>query len=957
MLSSMLDNVYIPVCNNNPQSLKLSAATASVGIGGACWDCVMIIAEALYDTKTNKKTKNYINISLGHRYSYDDQSQREVCIVEYPESPAFTPITVGQGEDMDTHEAPEARDPTPPTKLLTPPSTAESAPSPEKKSKKKPFHCKPCNFQAKTESEFVEHLQTHAVSKMIVVNKVEGRSHKGKEAEASHEEPEKTNQSAAGGEIKGLIRCERCGYNTNRYDHYISHLKHHSKDQDHRVFKCTLCPYTTVSQYHWRKHLRNHFPSKLHTCSQCSYFSDRKSNYIQHIRTHTGVRPFQCPYCDYSSSQKTHLTRHMRTHSGERPFKCETCNYLAANQHEVTRHARQVHNGPKPLACPYCDYKTADRSNFKKHVELHLNPRQFNCPLCKYAASKKCNLQYHIKSRHAGCDVNLDISKVKLRVKKADSESRGDRSPASPINLSIKNKKPQEEAKKSGDNGRDVDKKLKQKKMEDFVKAVERMTPKKRSKKADKVQDKSEQKEQERAKMEEGKGAQKKDKKEEERAKMEDGKGALKKDKKEEERAKMEDGKGALKKDKKEEEEKAKMEDGKGVPKKDKKKEEERAKMEDGKSAVKMDKKANKMANIKVVKKAKTSKRKAAEVLDLSQKVESPAKIKKVREAEEKPKRKKSKKGGDNPTEQDQEVQKEIKGSSAVNGHLLESRIIIGDQEAAPEVVQNMPEKMEVVSEELSKEVSKSDTTVLSENVCQSLPEKTTEEVAGLMEQSNKKIQENGEKIDLEIVNKSQKKGEKSPKKSTKKKGVLVEDVASKLALNKESEMVLNCEKAAQAEVEPVEKPTQTVSELDTEPTTSEECSPRSEKVQSPPQTPSPSREVFVKPSGRPPLFLQRQASSSSSSSTKPVESEEDEGIHEGLHEGASDASDSASECSDDSGLKMLTPTDDMPTPTELKAHLCIFCDRTFPFKSDYQRHLNRHLVNVYYMDHSKANK
>lgn len=105
---------------------------------------------------------------------------------------------------------------------------------------------------------------------------------------------------------------------------------------------------------------------------------------------------------------------------GERPFKCESCNYLAANQHEVTRHARQVHNGPKPLACPYCEYKTADRSNFKKHVELHLNPRQFLCPLCKYAASKKCNLQYHIKSRHAGCNVTLDVSKVKLRVKKAD---------------------------------------------------------------------------------------------------------------------------------------------------------------------------------------------------------------------------------------------------------------------------------------------------------------------------------------------------------------------------------------------------------------------------------------------------------------------------------------------------------------------------------------------------------
>ncbi|XP_057707013.1 RE1-silencing transcription factor [Corythoichthys intestinalis] len=300
-----------------------------------------------------------------------------------------------------------------------PDSCVPAPPSPpvpvEVTKKKRPFHCKPCHFQAEDENAFVEHLRTHAVSKAVVGRRVEGRS-KGKGAQEPAEE--------AAADAKGLIRCQRCGYNTNRYDHYVAHLKHHGKEgDDHRVFKCTLCAYSTVSQYHWRKHLRNHFPSKLHTCTQCSYFSDRKSNYIQHIRTHTGVRPFRCPYCDYSSSQKTHLTRHMRTHSGERPFKCESCNYLAANQHEVTRHARQVHNGPKPLACPYCEYKTADRSNFKKHVELHLNPRQFLCPLCKYAASKKCNLQYHIKSRHSGCDVTVDVSKVKLRVKKPEGSS------------------------------------------------------------------------------------------------------------------------------------------------------------------------------------------------------------------------------------------------------------------------------------------------------------------------------------------------------------------------------------------------------------------------------------------------------------------------------------------------------------------------------------------------------
>uniref|UniRef100_A0A8B9FC91 C2H2-type domain-containing protein n=1 Tax=Amazona collaria TaxID=241587 RepID=A0A8B9FC91_9PSIT len=115
---------------------------------------------------------------------------------------------------------------------------------------------------------------------------------------------------------KGPIRCDRCGYNTNRYDHYLAHLKHHNKaGENERVYKCTICTYTTVSEYHWKKHLRNHFPRKVYTCSQCSYFSDRKNNYIQHIRTHTGERPYQCAMCPYSSSQKTHLTRHMRTHS------------------------------------------------------------------------------------------------------------------------------------------------------------------------------------------------------------------------------------------------------------------------------------------------------------------------------------------------------------------------------------------------------------------------------------------------------------------------------------------------------------------------------------------------------------------------------------------------------------------------------------------------------------------
>ncbi|XP_061333105.1 RE1-silencing transcription factor [Pezoporus flaviventris] len=306
---------------------------------------------------------------------------------------------------------------------LEAPDTPESTEDKCKSLKSKPFRCKPCQYEAESEEEFVHHIRVHSAKKFFVEENAE------KQAQV------KESDSCTAEEVdfsKGPIRCDRCGYNTNRYDHYLAHLKHHNKaGENERVYKCTICTYTTVSEYHWKKHLRNHFPRKVYTCSQCSYFSDRKNNYIQHIRTHTGERPYQCAMCPYSSSQKTHLTRHMRTHSGEKPFKCDQCSYVASNQHEVTRHARQVHNGPKPLTCPHCDYKTADRSNFKKHVELHVNPRQFLCPVCDYAASKKCNLQYHIKSRHPDCsDITMDVSKVKLRTKKSEvdfSESVSDK--------------------------------------------------------------------------------------------------------------------------------------------------------------------------------------------------------------------------------------------------------------------------------------------------------------------------------------------------------------------------------------------------------------------------------------------------------------------------------------------------------------------------------------------------
>lgn len=77
-------------------------------------------------------------------------------------------------------------------------------------------------------------------------------------------------------------------------------------------------------------------------------------------------------------------------------------------------------------------------------------------------------------------------------------------------------------------------------------------------------------------------------------------------------------------------------------------------------------------------------------------------------------------------------------------------------------------------------------------------------------------------------------------------------------------------------------------------------------------------------------------------------------------HDG-SDLSDNMSEGSDDSGLNGARPVPQETTRKNAKEALavkvaegdfvCIFCDRSFRKEKDYSKHLNRHLVNVYFLE------
>ncbi len=265
----------------------------------------VVLSSEASSSDYNAEEKQMVELKTVGCNNYSDSEEEGVIRYslessEMPESPYAEHATRVEPEVrervIEQVEMERAEDPSNPSEK----TLSESSPAEKRKrtpvvifesnkKKKKPFFCKPCHYQAENEEDFIQHIRVHGAKKMTVVNGMADSDDDLAKESGQSQTPNPENSESLSNS-KGVIRCERCGYNTNRYDHYIAHLKHHTKEgEDQRVFKCTICAYTTISQYHWKKHLRNHFPSKLFTCNQCSYFSDRKNNYIQHIRTHTGT--------------------------------------------------------------------------------------------------------------------------------------------------------------------------------------------------------------------------------------------------------------------------------------------------------------------------------------------------------------------------------------------------------------------------------------------------------------------------------------------------------------------------------------------------------------------------------------------------------------------------------------------------------------------------------------------
>lgn len=519
-----------------------------------------------------------------------------------------------------------------------------------------------------------------------------------------------------------------------------------------------------------------------------------------------------------------------------------------------------------------------------------MNPRQFLCPLCKYAASKKCNLQYHIKSRHSGCNVDLDVSKVKLRIKKPSPDDADEYSDSKRNKLDNQSntREDMDEEEDDDDDSSPINLSVRKS-------SVDQTSQSNTPYRAAKTPSITSEKEKPPKVKEAEKKVTKRQKKVKERPT---------------ENPNFTDvqtevgntGSKAKKRAKRLPAEKTNVQDQTEEPKSLKDQAEKES------SDPQPPEETNSMKELKLTPEPKQAQKNHNKTLSKSRKSGSKRSNKTpepAKEASPKP----------NSCDKNQKA-KGVKEKPAKR-----------KRTEALDLSQTLSKTRRLKAPATEKLQSKPSVDH-TDNIHESGPTRASPVKQNKTRTSGKKASDMPQAMD--------------PKKD-------------------QTTSVVSCS------LEPLESsdphtatltgtsPPQTVSSTDKvtppepepslpEQTNSSEADSSSEVQHNP---------TFIKPSLPPPLVLPGQRS-------KPTEPEDDEGIHSS-HEGGSDISDVASEGSDDSGLngvgpaKMAndpeTPTDEIPTPTELKSHTCIFCDRTFSLETQYRRHLNRHLVNVYYLN------
>lgn len=107
-----------------------------------------------------------------------------------------------------------------------------------------------------------------------------------------------------------------------------------------------------------------------------------------------------CEVCNKMFSKRSNYTRHIKIHLGLRSFPCSSCDKSFCSRQNLDIHNR-VHTGERPYVCVLCAKAFAVQQNLSIHLRSHTGVKPYPCASCDKSFNSKQKLTIHIRT-HTG---------------------------------------------------------------------------------------------------------------------------------------------------------------------------------------------------------------------------------------------------------------------------------------------------------------------------------------------------------------------------------------------------------------------------------------------------------------------------------------------------------------------------------------------------------------------------
>eukprot|EP00088_Acartia_fossae_P035650 TRINITY_DN36767_c0_g1_i4.p1 TRINITY_DN36767_c0_g1~~TRINITY_DN36767_c0_g1_i4.p1 ORF type:complete len:407 (-),score=78.59 TRINITY_DN36767_c0_g1_i4:398-1618(-) len=245
----------------------------------------------------------------------------------------------------------------------------------KKATKRKPWLCTECKFQAGTEKELLRHKEAlHPTGPMQYM-------------------------------------CQYCHFKASK----LSYIRDHQESEHKVKYKCEFCNFEAKKNGPLKAHKKtahNIVENENVTCAQCGLVAKSASSLYRHIKRDHEGRVFPCQQCDLKFTASFTLKNHIAIKHGTKDLLCDKCDFRAATNLRMKLHNQAKHSGVS-FQCPYCSHQSPFSGDLSKHIKFVHEGIRFPCSLCSFVSTRRIEVKRHLKKVHDLTDEAIDTMKIK----------------------------------------------------------------------------------------------------------------------------------------------------------------------------------------------------------------------------------------------------------------------------------------------------------------------------------------------------------------------------------------------------------------------------------------------------------------------------------------------------------------------------------------------------------------